>query len=369
MKSPNRQLPLISETALSPFIHLSGRQTVGKLTVKTLYEENCDRLGLSVVNGEYSFSRAIGEGDLHRPGLALTGFVKVFTYERIQIFGNTEIGYLADLDVARRRKALETVMNFEIPCIIVTDGNDPPKEMLEVAKKRRVTIFSTRLKTSQLMHLLSDYLDYKFAPTITVHGSLVDVFGMGVLFTGRSGIGKSEIALDLVERGHRLVADDVVNVSRHAGNILIGRGSELLQHHMEIRGLGIIDVRSIFGVNSVRVQKRIEVEVRLTEWDDNEEYERIGLDEDLTEYLGVQIPVVQLPIFPGKNITVIAEVIALNQMLKVYGHNTAQLFSDRLLRKIQQKKARAIKGGEIKREPISPQVALGLERYLERDYE
>jgi HPr kinase/phosphorylase len=334
-----------------------------------LYEENNDRLRLEIVNGKYSFSKPVVEGDLHRPGLALSGYVKVFTHQRVQIIGNTETGYLADLDSKVRRKAVETVLGFDLPCIIVTDSNKVLPEMLDVAKKNKITIFRTDLSTTQLMHLLTDYMDFKFAPKITVHGSLVDVFGMGVLFTGRSGIGKSEIALDLIERGHRLVADDVVNISRHAGDNLIGRGSELLQHHMEIRGLGIIDVRNIFGVNSVRVQKRIEVEVHLAEWDDNEEYERIGLDEDATEYLGVNIPVVQLPIFPGKNITVIAEVIALNQMLKVYGHNTAQIFSDRLLRKIQQKKESAIEGGKIKRKPISTPVMIGLERYLERDYE
>ncbi|MCA9740436.1 MAG: HPr kinase/phosphorylase [Deferribacteres bacterium] len=340
-----------------------------KLNVKTLYEDTNDRLRLEIVNNKASFTRAISEGDLHRPGLALTGYVKVFTYQRVQVFGNTEMGFLRDLDKATRRKALETVLSFELPCIIVTESNEIPEEMLELANLHKITIFRTQLSTTQLMHLLSDYMDSRFAPSITVHGSLVDVFGMGVLFTGRSGIGKSEIALDLVERGHRLVADDVVNITCHAGEVLIGRGSELLQHHMEIRGLGIIDVRNIFGVNSVRVQKRIEVEVHLAEWDDAEEYERIGLDEDVSEYLDVKIPVVQLPIFPGKNITVIAEVIALNEMLKVYGHNTAQLFSDRLLRKIQQKKESAVKGGTIKRDSADRTNLTRLERYLERDYE
>lgn len=339
------------------------------LDVKTLYEENHDRLGLEIVNGDLSFSKSIYEGDLHRPGLALTGFVKVFTYKRVQIFGNTEMAYLANLDGESRKKALEIVLGFDIPCIIVTEKNKITQEMLDIANHRKITIFITHLATTQLTHLLSDYMDVKFAPTVTVHGSLVDVYGMGVLFTGRSGIGKSEIALDLVERGHRLVADDVVNISRQAGEILIGRGSELLQHHMEIRGLGIIDVRSIFGINSIRVQKRIEVEVHLTEWDDAEEYERIGLDEETAEYLGVHVPVVQLPIFPGKNITVIAEVIALNQMLKIFGHNTAQLFSDRLLRKIQQKKESAIKGGKIRQGPPRAVDPHTLRRYLERDYE
>lgn len=343
-----------------------------KLDVKTLYEENQERLGLKVVNGEHSFEREISEGDLHRPGLALTGFVKVFTYKRIQIFGNTEMQYLAELSPAQRKKALKTVMAFDLPCIIVTESNEITPEMLEIANERGITIFQTPRPTTQLSHLLSDYLDIKFAPTITVHGSLVDVYGVGVLFTGRSGIGKSEIALDLVERGHRLVADDVVNISKQAGEVLIGRGSELLQYHMEIRGLGIIDVKSLFGINSIRVQKRIEVEVHLEEWDEKEDYERIGLNEQTVSYLDVGIPQVKLPIFPGKNITVIAEVIALNHMLKVYGYNAAQLFSHRLLQKIQKNREQAVQEASSKITPpktgskVDPRR---IQQYLERDYE
>jgi len=306
------------------------------LTVKALYEDNRQRLQLKLLNDNASFSRIIEEGDLHRPGLALAGFVKVFTYKRVQILGNTEIDYLNTLSEARRRKALETLLSFELPCIILTENNDPPPLLMEIAERQGISVFQTPFKTSKLMHLLSDYMDDKFAPTITVHGSLVDVYGIGVLFTGRSGIGKSEIALDLVERGHRLVADDVVNISRKAGGVLIGTGSELLQHHMEIRGLGIIDVQSIFGIRAIRLQKRVEVEVQLEVWDDARDYERIGLDEETTTILDVEIPVVKLPIFPGKNITVIAEVIALNQLLKIYGHHPARDFNERLIRKIQQ---------------------------------
>ncbi len=347
-----------------------------RLDVKTLYEDNKDRLDLEIVNGDFSFNKPITEGDLHRPGLALAGFVKVFTYQRVQIVGNTETRYLADLTPEKRRHALETLMQFDIPCIIVTEKNEIFPEMLNSANTHGITIFRTPLKTTQLIHLLGEYMENKFAPTTTVHGSLVDVYGVGLLFTGRSGIGKSEIALDLVERGHRLVADDVVNISRQAGNILIGTGSELLQYHMEIRGLGIIDVRSLFGINSVRVQKRIEVEVHLEEWNEKEDYERIGLDEEHTEYLGVQIPLVKLPIFPGKNITVIAEVIALNHMLKMYGHNAAQLFSERLLKKIQsrqQKKAEmrqaTMPQPDEKPSEKSKQDFRELKRYLERDFE
>lgn len=308
------------------------------ITVETLYNENKDKLGLTVLNNRGSFERVIEEPDLHRPGLALSGFVDVFTYQRIQIMGNTENAYLKTLAPERRREALKLLLSFKIPCIIITENNKPVRELTEIANEYGVTIFRTSFKTTRLMHLLSDFMDERFAPQITVHGSMVDVYGIGVLFTGRSGIGKSEIALDLVERGHRLVADDVVKISRKAEGILIATASENLQHHMEIRGLGIVDVRSIFGIRSIRLQKRVEVEVQLEEWDNTEEYERIGLDESTTEILEVEIPVVKLPIFPGKNITVIAEVIALNQLLKIYGHHPAREFNERLIKNMQQKR-------------------------------
>ena len=324
-----------------------------KLTVEQLYRENKRKLRLRVLNGELSFSRVIGESDLNRPGLALTGFVDVFTYRRVQIIGNTENAYLRKLKSTERVKALNTLFSFEIPCVILTQNNRAPDELLEVATKAGITVFSTPFKTSRLMHLLSNYLDDRFAPSMTMHGSMVDVYGIGMLFTGRSGIGKSEIALDLVERGHRLVADDVVNISRKAEGILIGTASDVLQHHMEIRGLGIVDVRSIFGIRSIRLQKRVEVVVELEEWDDDADYERIGLDESTTRILDVEIPLVRLPIFPGKNITVIAEVVAMHQLLKIYGHHPAKEFNERLIKRMQER----IKSEEY------------LKDYLDRDFE
>ncbi|MFQ5825230.1 MAG: HPr(Ser) kinase/phosphatase [bacterium] len=323
------------------------------LTVEKLFNDTKEKLQLELLNNKASFNRQIEEADLNRPGLALTGFVEVFTYKRIQIIGNTENAYLKTLSDVERKRALNKVFSFKIPCLIITERNEPPDELIEISNEKGISIFRTPFKTTKLMHLLSDYMDEKFAPQIIVHGSLVDVYGIGVLFTGRSGIGKSEIALDLVERGHRLVADDVVNISRKAEGILIGTAGEMLQHHMEIRGLGIVDVRSVFGIRSIRLQKRIEVEVQLEEWNDSVDYERIGLDESTTEILDVEIPMVKLPIFPGKNITVIAEVIALHQLLKIYGHHPAQEFNERLIKKMQ---------GKIVKEKY-------LEDYLDRDFE
>lgn len=324
-----------------------------QITVEEVYRELQKQLVLEIVNGRHSFLHLVTEGDLHRPGLALTGFVQVFTHQRVQILGNTEIGYLGTLSDMARRAAIEKLLSFDIPCLIVTESNKIPPEMVELADTRGITIFRSPLNTSKLMHLLSGYLDQRFAPTITVHGSLVDVYGIGVLFTGRSGIGKSEIALDLVERGHRLVADDVVIISRQAAGVLIGRGTEMLRQHMEVRGLGIIDVRSIFGIRSIRAQKRIEVEVRLEEWQNDQDYERTGLEEQTTKMLDVEIPVVQLPIFPGKNITVIAEVIALSRLLKLAGHDTARELNDRLIRHM---RARADEHVELR-------------KYLQDDFE
>lgn len=310
---------------------------MSRLTVEKLYKDNKSKLRLKLLNNEASFHRVIEEPDLHRPGLALSGFVDVFTYKRVQIIGNTENAYLKKMSSSDRKQAILTLLSFEIPCIIVTENNELPPEFLDFSIEKKISIFRTSFKTTRLQHLLSDYMDDKFAPSITVHGSLVDVYGIGVMFTGRSGIGKSEIALDLVERGHRLVADDIINISRKAEGILIGSASDMLQHHMEIRGVGIVDVQSVFGIRAIRLQKRVEVEVQLEEWDDDEDYERIGLEDTVTEILGVEIPVVKLPIFPGKNITVIAEVVAMQQLLKINGYHPAQKFNERLIKKMQEK--------------------------------
>ncbi|MFQ5640234.1 MAG: HPr(Ser) kinase/phosphatase [bacterium] len=323
------------------------------ITVEQLFKDLKEKLKLELLNGEASFKRVIDESDLHRPGLALTGFVDVFTYRRVQIIGNTETAYLNKLSSEDRKKAVSTLLSFEIPCIIITESNEPLPELFKKADEKSVSLFRTPFRTTRLMHLLSNYMDERFAPSIAVHGSMVDVYGIGMLFTGRSGIGKSEIALDLVERGHRLVADDVVNISRKAEGILIGFANEMLQYHMEIRGLGIVDVQSIFGIRSIRLQKRLEVEVQLEEWSDDEEYERLGIDEKTINILDVELPLVRLPIFPGKNITVIAEVVAMHQLLKIYGHYPAKEFNERLIHKIQ----------------LNQKSDQYLKDYLDRDFE
>jgi len=304
------------------------------LTVEILYNDNKNRLQLEVLNNKKSFNKKINEREVHRPGLALSGFVDVFTYNRVQVIGNTELAYLETLTPTKREASLRKVFEFDIPCIIITDNNQPSEDFISIANEKKITILKSIFSTTHVIQMLSSYLERMFAPFTTVHGSLVDVYGVGVLITGRSGIGKSEVALDLVERGHRLVADDVVNLIRRTEGILIGTCSETLLHHMEIRGVGIIDVRNIFGVHSIRFQKRVEVELHLEDWKKGKDYDRTGLEDYTIEYLGVSIPIINLPIFPGKNITVLAEVIALNYLLKVYGKFTAKEFNERLIQKI-----------------------------------
>ena len=221
-----------------------------------------------------------------------------------------------------RREGLDRLLQFQVPCIIVAKGLDVPAYLIERCNSLRIPLMRTPLSTTPFIHDLAKYLDTVFAPSVIIHGSLVDVYGVGLLFTGKSGIGKSETALDLVERGHRLVADDVVTVHKRQGDILIGMGNEVLAHRMEVRGLGIIDVQSIFGIRSIRAQKRIEVQVNLQEWGATENIDRLGLDNRHTTLLDVNLPYLEIPIFPGKNITV---------MVKVYGYSPAEVFNQQLL--------------------------------------
>ncbi|MDP3024806.1 MAG: HPr(Ser) kinase/phosphatase [candidate division Zixibacteria bacterium] len=308
------------------------------ITVERLYRERKDFLELTLLTSEDGLKKKIPNNEVHRPGLALSGYTERFAYERTQVIGETEMSFLQNLDSNRRKELLEKVFRFDIPCIIISKNIYPPAELLEMANQTKTPVFQSRLTTTELTDRLSLYLDNIFAPNTTVHGTLVDVYGVGLLYTGKSGVGKSECALDLVERGHRLVADDIVKVIRKTPEVIVGTGSELLGHHMEIRGVGIIDLESLFGIRAIRIQKRIEVEVRLVLWDNDLDYERLGIEDKFTRILGVEIPAVTIPISPGKNITVISEVIAMNHMLKVYGQDAAKEFSKRLSAEISRKK-------------------------------
>lgn len=307
------------------------------ITVEFLYEHTKNLLKLKLETESHDLSKEISEQNLHRPGLALAGFVELFSYERVQVFGNTELRYLAQLSNERKIETLDRIFSFDVPCIILTDNNKPFKILLELANKHSVPVFTSPLSTTKLVYLLGDFLDDQFAHRISIHGSFVDVYGVGILFVGKSGIGKSEVALDLIERGHRLVADDVIILTKKGEGILMGAGTQLAKHFMEIRGLGIIDVERMFGIRAIRYQKRLEIIVELEHWDEKSEYTRTGLDDRYVSVSDVEIPYVKLPIIPGKNITVISEVISLNYLLKHYGHDAAKIFQDRLKDKISEK--------------------------------
>lgn len=305
-----------------------------KLTVRRLYERLQSTLQLDHFAQTDGLDRLIENPDVSSPGLAIAGFVKRFPSERLQVLGETEVTYLKSLDQEQRRRNLATFFSFPIPCVFITKGQEPTPDLLELATTAGVAVLRTRLKTNEFYTRLKPWLEEEFAPTTNIHGSLADVFGVGLLFMGKSGIGKSECVLDLVERGHRLVADDLVIVKRRLGDVLIGRGHELQRHHMEIRGVGLVDIPSIFGIRAVRQQKRIEVVVQLETWDHGDPPDRTGLDTETMTILDTQIPKARVLLNPGKNITVIAEVIAMNHLLKYSGVDPAERFNERLKRQM-----------------------------------
>jgi HPr kinase/phosphorylase len=305
-----------------------------KLTVGRLLERMRDTLELEHVAPPHGLERVIENPNASSPGLVLAGYVDRFPAKRLQVLGETEITYLKSLDPEVRRRNLSKFFSFPIPCVFITKAQEPGPDLVDLAAASDVALIRSHLKTNEFYNRLKPWLEEEFAPTTNVHGSLADVFGVGLLFVGRSGIGKSECVLDLVERGHRLVADDLVIAKRRGRDVLIGRGHELQRHHMEIRGVGLVDIPGIFGVRAVRQQKRIEVVVQLEEWDHDAPIDRTGLDGEMKTILDVNVPMVRVPLNPGKNITVIAEVIAMNHLLKYSGVDPAERFNERLMRQM-----------------------------------
>ena len=300
------------------------------LTVAELLERRGELLELEVKAGAAGLEREISGADISSPGLVLAGFTDRLPQKRSQVLGETEIMFLRSLDVARRAEVLRGFIAHDPPCIIVTKGLELPDELVRLADEFGVPLLRSSLKTGEFFQRIKPFLEDEFAPSTAIHGSLADVYGVGLLFVGQSGIGKSECVLDLVERGHRLVADDVVLVRRRGVDVLIGRAIEHQQFHMEIRGIGIIDVRALFGIRSVRQQKRIEVVVQLEHWSDEATYDRTGLIQETTRVLGVDLPRVVIPLNPGKNITVISEVVAMRHLLRYAGVDSARLFEQNL---------------------------------------
>ncbi len=300
--------------------------------------ELIDALGqpcrLSVYAGSRGCGKKITVPRVQKPGLALAGFLNQIHPQRLQIIGNTELSYLASLPVAAARRSVEAVCGRQVACLVVTNGAEPPAYFRNAAEKASVPLLGTGLKSSEFIGRVTIWLDERLAPQVILHGVLVEVCGMGVLIRGRSGIGKSEAALELVSRGHRLVADDVVEVRRIGPDRLVGTGSDIIRHHMEIRGLGIINVQDLFGILATMREKVIEFVTELVEWGHGSFSDRLGLDEESDTILGVSLPLVRIPVRPGRSVATIVEVAARNHFLKRVGRHSARELADRVDREI-----------------------------------
>jgi HPr kinase/phosphorylase len=301
-----------------------------QLTVEALLREPHAEFEFRLEIGGEGLQRVVPSPRVQKPGLALSGFPEQLQRERVQILGGTEIQYLNSLSAESRQVGVDTLMSSAPACVVITRGLPPPEELARACEERGVALLVSELVTGELIARLGAYLDDVLAPSTSIHGVLLDVLGVGVLLLGKSGIGKSEAALDLLVRGHRLVADDIVNIRRRGPNLLYGSGSPIIRHHMEIRGLGIINIQDLFGISSVRDAKKIELVMELAEWKPDEEYERLGLDDDHFEILRARLPKLKVPVRPGRSIATIIEVAARNQLLKFMGHHAARAFQDRL---------------------------------------
>jgi HPr kinase/phosphorylase len=307
------------------------------LTVAELVGRKGHEWGLELIAGENGLTSVIETSDVNRPGLALAGFFHVFSAERIQLIGLTESSYLQSLSHDQRRLVIERTLSHKIPCIIVTTGLEIAPDLRSECESRGIPLMRTQLHTSPLSNELGHWLEHRLAPTWMVHGVMMDVFGMGVLIQGQSGVGKSETGLELIERGHRLIADDVVVLRRVSKNILIAETPPNIGYHMEIRGIGIIDVELLFGVRAVREATRLSLVVKLEPWDTKKEYERLGLSERTMKLFECLIPQYILPVEPGRMIAKLIEVAALNQRLEDQGVNVAKEFDERIKSVLQHK--------------------------------
>lgn len=300
------------------------------IPVIKLLKDTTHRLHLELVSGKEGLGKKVTIPRIQKPGLALTGDISNLHPGRIQIFGRAEMTFLEALQAAQRRKVVDAMCKVDIACIIITRGVQAPKTLADACRKGGIPLMRTKLLTSTFVNRASRFLEENLAASTCIHGVLLDIFGVGVLIVGKSGIGKSECALDLVLRGHRLVADDIVNIRKQPPSALYGGGSEIIRHHMEIRGLGIINIRDLFGISAVRDRKLIEIVVELAEWDPQIEYDRLGIDEQRHSILDVALPLIQIPVRPGRNLSAIIEVASRNHLLKLGGHHSAREFQDKL---------------------------------------
>lgn len=274
--------------------------------------------------------RAVGVPDTNRPALQLTGFFEHFDYKRVQIIGYVEYTFLKTVDEKEKERIYDTLLSYQIPCIVFCRDLQPEPMLLEKANERQVPVFSTNVKTSAFTAELIRWLNVELAPCISIHGVLVDVYGVGVLIMGESGIGKSEAALELIKRGHRLVSDDVVEIHKVSDDTLVGNAPDITKHLIELRGIGIVDVKTLFGVLSVKETQNIDMVITLEDWNKDKEYDRLGLEEQYTEFLGNKVVCYSLPIRPGRNLAIIVETAAINHRQKKMGYNAAQELYNRV---------------------------------------
>lgn len=297
-----------------------------KVRTKDLME----KFDLELVSGEEGINRSITTSDLNRPGIEMAGFFEYYPAERIQLIGKTELSFYDTLTKTEQRHRMEKLCTDITPGIIVTRGFEVPEELIEFSERESVPVLRSNMKTTRFSSRVTNYLESKLAPTTAVHGVLVDIYGVGVLITGKSGVGKSETALELVKRGHRLVADDCVEIRQEDQDTLIGTAPELIEHLLEIRGLGIINVMTLFGAGAVRSNKRISLIINLELWEKNKQYDRLGLEDETQRIIDTDITKLTVPVRPGRNLAVIIEVASMNFRLKRMGMNAAQQFSSKL---------------------------------------
>ena len=299
------------------------------VAVRELLQHGGEELALRLVAGRAGLDRTIHLSRVQRPGLALTGFTGYLRYGRVQIIGSSEISYLRTLPPHPRASILARLARSRVSCFVVTKGLAPPPELRSEAEARGVPVLATALDSTRFIKQLSAFLDERLAERVQLHSVLMDVFGLGVLIVGESGIGKSECALDLIDRGHRLVSDDVVEIKRMADS-LMGASPDLTRYHMELRGLGVINIKDLYGVSSVRLSKKVELVVSLERWETGREYDRLGLREERYRVLGADLPLVRMPVAPGRNLAILVEVAARNQLLKTRGYDAARRFAEQV---------------------------------------
>ena len=307
------------------------------ISIEELYNECKDSCKLTWLTGESGKEREISVPKIQKPGLALTGYADQLHQGRLLVLGGTEIEFLESETTEKRKHGLKTMMDSEPACIVITRGLNPPNELLDFARKRDTPLFVSDLISSEFINTVRNHLQEKLSPSTTAHGVLVDVLGIGILIIGKSGIGKSEAALDLVTRGHRLVADDVVALRQVGPNLIYGQGAGIIKHHMEIRGLGIINIKDLYGHSSVRDLKKVEMVIELFDWNADVEHERLGFEDRFHSLLGEELPFLAIPVRPGRNVATIVEVAARNQLLKLQGRHSAKIFKQKMNEEMEKK--------------------------------